>query len=208
MVAVNALRDEPFSDVYGYDRGGPIDRVFIESFLDKHRNLIRGRVLEVESDHYARRFGSDLTSVDVLDVYDTNPNATVIANLSEELPGQYDCVILTQVLQYMPEPVNALRNAYGALADGGALLAIVPAIQRVAPGDEGDDYWRFTLAGTRQLVRLAVDSEPTELEAFGGLASSVASLLGLGLWDHRPRNRGDARFATIVGFVLRKVDES
>jgi hypothetical protein len=204
MLPGNTLRDEPFSRNYGFDRGGALDRVFIETFLDKHRHLIRGRVLEVHDDDYTRMLGHHLTRVEVLDIDSTNQNATLVADLTTEVPGEYDCVVLTQVLNHVADPVKALRNAYAALAKDGAVLVTVPAIQSVAPEVDGDDYWRFTFSGAKKLAHLAVEDEPAEIEAFGGLASSVASLLGLGLWDHFPHNRGDPRFATIIGFVLRK----
>ncbi len=38
----------PISDVWGLDRGRPLDRYYIESFLERHRGDIRGRVLEVK----------------------------------------------------------------------------------------------------------------------------------------------------------------
>ena len=48
-------RTEPISRAYGFDRGTPVDRHYIEAFLQRHAPSpdysagdIRGRVLEVE----------------------------------------------------------------------------------------------------------------------------------------------------------------
>ncbi|HEY8583155.1 MAG TPA: hypothetical protein VIL49_09400, partial [Capillimicrobium sp.] len=40
-------RRTPLSEAGGYDRGRPVDRVYIERFLDAHRADVRGTVLEV-----------------------------------------------------------------------------------------------------------------------------------------------------------------
>ena len=55
------------------------DRFFIERFLTAHAADVRGRVLEVKDDGYARRFGgSRVEHVDILDIDPTNPQATII----------------------------------------------------------------------------------------------------------------------------------
>src|SRR5947208_3646362 len=47
----------PISFYFGFDRGTPIDRYYIEKFLSTQATHIRGRVLEVGDDSYSRRFG-------------------------------------------------------------------------------------------------------------------------------------------------------
>ena len=50
-------RTAPFCANYGYSRGSPVDRYYIERFLERHAADICGRVLEVGDDAYTRRFG-------------------------------------------------------------------------------------------------------------------------------------------------------
>src|SRR5215210_3481638 len=87
-------RFEPVSWNYGFSRGVPIDRFYIEGFLKKHRARIRGRVLEVEERTYTERYGGrKVTCSDVLHVSAGHPMATVIADLADapHLPSnQYD----------------------------------------------------------------------------------------------------------------------
>src|ERR687895_460818 len=52
-------RVTPISRNYGFDRGTPIDRHYIERFLTRHAGDVRGRVLEVGDDEYTRRFGGE-----------------------------------------------------------------------------------------------------------------------------------------------------
>jgi hypothetical protein len=50
-------RTEPISRDFGFVRGGPVDRYYIEGFLSRHAGDIAGRVLEIGDDTYTRRFG-------------------------------------------------------------------------------------------------------------------------------------------------------
>src|SRR5690606_11879416 len=52
-------RVTPVSERFGYDRGQPVDRYYIENFLEHHRADVRGRVLEIGDASYTRRFGGD-----------------------------------------------------------------------------------------------------------------------------------------------------
>ena len=45
----NLRRVRPFSASYGFDRGTPVDRYYLDAFLQSHWTLITGRVLEVLS---------------------------------------------------------------------------------------------------------------------------------------------------------------
>ncbi len=42
---------------FGYDRGLPIDRYYIERFLANNASDIRGHVMEIADNIYMRRFG-------------------------------------------------------------------------------------------------------------------------------------------------------
>ena len=52
-------RLSPISSVWGLDRGRPLDRYYIENFLESHRTDVRGRVLEAGNNAYTVRFGDD-----------------------------------------------------------------------------------------------------------------------------------------------------
>src|SRR5829696_5733833 len=66
-------RTAPFSRKWGYDRGTPIDRVYIEEFLARHADDVRGACLEVMNARYTDRFGgARVTRSDVLDINPAN----------------------------------------------------------------------------------------------------------------------------------------
>ena len=62
-------RTQPIDKYFGWDRGQPIDRYYIERFLASHAADVRGRVLEVGDATYTHRFGAGrVTRSDVLHV--------------------------------------------------------------------------------------------------------------------------------------------
>lgn len=175
---------EPLSPVWGLDRGKPLDRHYIESFLARHRDDIRGAVLEVKDPAYTVAFGGDrVTRSDVVDIDAANPRATVIADLtSAALPANsYDCFILTQTLGVIYDVRAALQTAYRVLTPGGVLLCTLPASGRISyEGAALDgDFWRFTEASTRRLFAEVMPVEDFDVIGFGNVLASTAFLYGL-----------------------------
>src|SRR5687767_8961447 len=94
---------KPISNVFGLDRGMPIDRYYIENFLQKNSSLIQGKVLEIENSTYTERFGSGVTHKEILHYAKGNPAATIIGDLTDikTLPeGVIDCFICTQTFNF------------------------------------------------------------------------------------------------------------
>jgi hypothetical protein len=52
-------RTTPFSTQFGYDRGGPLDRYYIENFLDENSFKVKGRALEIGDNEYTLKYGGD-----------------------------------------------------------------------------------------------------------------------------------------------------
>ena len=177
-------RTDPVSREWGYDRGVPVDRRYIEDFLAAHSSDIRGRVLEVQEDDFTRRFGGPkVVSSAVVDVDDTNPRATVVADLRAAAPladACFDTVILTQTLHVIDDMDSVICECRRLLAPGGVLLATLPAASRVCLeyGEDGD-LWRVTPAGARALFDRAFGSEDVDVTTFGSVLTNVAFLHGL-----------------------------
>jgi hypothetical protein len=177
----------PISDVWGFDRGRPVDRHYIEGFLNSRRQDIRGRVLEVKDSRYARTFGTEsVAQVDVLDIDSANQHATLLADLSVadfSIPtDRYDCFILTQTLHLIYDVRTALGNAFRLLMPGGVLLCTIPAVSRVNPeggGLETGDHWRLTAAAVRRLFLEFVDNDSLTVETYGNVRTCAAFLYGL-----------------------------
>jgi glycosyltransferase involved in cell wall biosynthesis/SAM-dependent methyltransferase len=183
----------PVSRRFGWDRGGlPVDRYYIEQFLQQHATDVGGRVLEVRDDAYTRRFGGDrVTHSDVLHPTTDNPKATIIADLTcaDEIPNDtFDCIILTQVLPFIPCVHSAVRTLHRILRPGGVVLATVPGISQIVryDMDRWGDYWRFTSLSARRIFEEAGFSKSeTTVEVHGNVLVATAFLQGLSTRDLR-----------------------
>ena len=177
-------RVTPLDGRWGFGRGRPVDRRFIEDFLERHRSDVRGRVLEIADDTYARRFGTDLERVDVLHRVEGNPKATIVGDLQDapHIPdSSFDCAIVTQTLQLVWDLPAALATLHRILKPGGVLLATVPGISKISGHDAENwgDYWRFTDGSARRLAEGAFGAGAAEIETFGNVLSATAFLYGM-----------------------------
>ena len=188
----NLRRISPVSTLFGTDRGRPIDRYYIESFLQKHSADVRGSVLEIGDPTYTLKYGGErVTHSHVLHVTADNPQATIVGNLET---GQgisdsaFDCIILTQTLLFIYDIHAAINNCYKALRSGGALLATFPGISQVVryDMDRWGDYWRFTDASARKLFGIIFGPEKITVETHGNVLIASAFLHGLATSELKP----------------------
>jgi SAM-dependent methyltransferase len=204
-------RTRPLSDNWGYDRGWPIDRYYIQSFLERHRADIHGRVLEVKDTLYTSRLGVDVDEKDVLDVDPANEEATFVADLAhaESVPSvTFDCFVLTQTLQFVSEPVEAIRHAHRILKPGGVLLVTVPVVSKLE--SSFPDLWRFTPALCERLFADRFGAENVEIWSPGNVLVTIAFLAGMAVDELRPRELADhdPRFPLIVAVRAVKAHSS
>lgn len=175
--AVPALPAAPLSTRFGLDRGRPVDRVYIERFLTRHRADIRGRCVEIYEPTYTERFGGPrVGSIDVLDADPDSPRATIHGDFGALPDAAFDCFICTQTLQLIADPAAALRDAQRALAPGGVLLLTVPGISQISPGEDFPDFVRFTTHGLRAAFG---DWADVTVSSFGNVRSAAAFLYGM-----------------------------
>ena len=207
-------RVTPRSRDWGYERGGPIDRIYIEEFIARHAVDIRGAVLEVQEADYTGRYGGPaVTRSDVVDVDEGNRGATIIADLRAAphiADDTYDCIILTQTLHVIDDMAAVLAECWRVLRPGGVLLATLPCASRVCLeyGPMGD-YWRVTPAGARQLLQDRFGLN-VQVVVFGNALATSAFALGLGRLEV---DAGDLEFAdpynpTLVGVRATKEAET
>ncbi len=175
-------RTSPISRNFGFDRGTPIDRHFVEAFLSSCSMDIKGSVLEVQEPHYTARFGGQRVSrSEVLDIDPNNPSATIVADLNDarELADeQFDCIILTQTLQYIYRFDAALRDLHRSLKPGGVLLMTVPGITPVRARRQ-TWYWSFTDRAVQQMLLEHFAPEQVEVTIYGNILAATAFLYGM-----------------------------
>jgi SAM-dependent methyltransferase len=174
----------PDSLDFGWDRGQPIDRYYVERFLQEHARDVRGRVLEIGDDAYSRRYGGDRVTVqEILHVHEGNPRATLIGDISEPgvlPPSTFDCIVLTQTLQLVYRLPEAMAQLHAALAPGGVLLVTVPGISQIDRGEWCDGwYWSLTAASLTRLLTSHFRPESVMIEQHGNVFAATAFLRGL-----------------------------
>jgi len=197
-------RTEPISGRFGFDRGHPVDRFYIERFLAGNADRVRGEVLEFGDDAYTRRHGgSDVTGCDVVDIDPRNPYATILGDISDPatLPqGRYDCIICTQVIHLIADMPAAVRNMAAALRPGGTLLLTVPGITQIDRKDTTSWYWALTRHGARVVAESAFPADAVEVEGHGNVLSAIAFLHGLSATELEPDELAarDPRYDLVV----------
>lgn len=196
----------PISPVFALDRGLPIERYYIERFLDRHRLDVRGRALEFGDTTYLDRFGDDrVTRKDVFS-YVPAPAATVVGDLAGDgaLPeGVFDCIVCTQTVQMIFDIRLAVRRLHAMLRPGGVLLLTTHGISKVGRHLDRDgwgEYWHLTRQAATSLFADSFDGT-AEVEAYGNVLTATAALHGLAATELRPEelDYGDRDFDVIIG---------
>jgi SAM-dependent methyltransferase len=127
-------RREIFRKWLGPVEGRDLNGLDVGGRIQPYRPLLEGRL---------RRY----VAVDLR----PTPLVNVVAR-GEQIPlasAQFDLVICTQVLEYVPQPGAVIAELHRVLKPGGRLLLSVPA---ASPRDADEDRWRFLPAALRQLM--------------------------------------------------------
>jgi SAM-dependent methyltransferase len=184
-------RLQPISREFGYDRGLPIDRHYIERFLNAHRQDVTGRTLEIGDDEYTRRFGREATTRrDVLHVHNRNPAATIVGDLVDApqiADATFDCIVVTQTLHLIYDVDRAVATLHRILRPGGVVLATFPGITQLS-GDEWSRTWSWAFDSrlARQLFTSHFDDHSVTVEAHGNSLAAAAFLQGLATSELAP----------------------
>lgn len=118
------------------------------------------------------------------------PSLSVVSR-AEDLPlaaGEFDVVLCTQVLEYVPSPQKVVDEMHRVLRPGGYLFLSVPA---VFPRDSNPEYWRFLPSSLRLLLG---DFSEVEIAAEGSSISGLLRTLNVSMISFTPR---------VVGSILR-----
>ena len=198
-------RTAPLSQWFGFDRGTPVDRIYIERFLARNAGAIRGRVLEVGDNSYTLRFGgAAVTRSDVLHVDESNPHATLIGDLADGagLPGAaFDCIVLTQTLHLLFDLRKAVATLHRMLVPGGILLITVPGVSSVDRGEWGPSWhWSLTALSLEQLLAERFGSANLAVESHGNVLAAASFLYGLAAEEltQAEIDASDPRYPVIV----------
>jgi len=181
-------RTTPIDPNWGFERGTPIDRYYVEEFIRAHAGDVRGRVLEIAAPDYTSRFGRGVEKVDVLMATEGNPGATIVADLTDApqiADDSFDCAIVTQTLQFVYDVRAAFATLQRILAPGGVLLATVPGVTKISPPEDDvfGEWWHFTSRSARRLATEAFGEGNVEVRAYGNVLTAAGFLYGLAVTD-------------------------
>lgn len=183
-------RLEPVAPIWPARFGLPVDRVYIEQFLERHGDDIGGEVLEVGGLEYTTRFGrGEITGRSILhSPIGAGPEVTFAADLADapDLPsGRFDCVLLPQTLLFIYDVSAAVATLHRVLRPGGIALVTVPGITQIVPDDRAQwgQYWSFTDQSLLRLFGDAFGPDNVEIESRGNVKTTVALLHGLSVSD-------------------------
>lgn len=176
---------EPVNLGFGYGKGTPIDRVYIEHFLSAHASDIHGRVLEIGDNEYTLRFGEPHVAKSDILTYESNDPAHIVGRLEscpEIANDTYDCIVLTQTLHYIYEMDKAVEEIFRILKPGGVLLCTVPGLSQVSRWDmdRWGDRWRLTTLSMRELFeRSSFGGKLLTVSSYGNVVAAVAFIEGV-----------------------------
>jgi hypothetical protein len=196
----------PISPVFALDRGLPIERYYIEQFLDRCRSDLRGRGMEFGDTFYLDKFGGDrLQQKDAFSVV-AGPGVTIVGDLQGDGPlpvAVFDCIVCTQTLQMIVDMPAALRRLHSMLKPGGVLLVTSHGISKIGrhlDRDHWGEYWHMTQAGARVLFRDHF-AGTSEIVGYGNVLAAISTLHGLAATEltKEELDHADRDYDVIVG---------
>ncbi len=182
---------KPVSRVFGLDRGTPIDRYYIEHFLDsfddeKIIDSYQYNLLEVGGSVYsnrmAGRYKESNFSFEILD-YSKGDDLTDNSTLKN---NYYDLFICTQTFNFIYKVKEAIEGAYYTLKPGGTMLATVAgAITPISryDMDRWGHFWGFTDLSAKRLFSEVFGEANVSVSAFGNALAATAFVQGVALED-------------------------
>jgi SAM-dependent methyltransferase len=172
---------KPLSRKFGFDRGTPIDRFWIEDFVRKYKTDINGHVLEIGDRRYTTMFGSsNVTKSDILDLDSNNKTATIHADLSNVIgvkDNTYDCIIVTHVLGLIPEYEKAIAECYRMLKPNGVLLLTVSCFSPFPTHTQS--FWRFTPKGIGLVIEKYFGKTNVTTSSYGNVLTGQCFWVGM-----------------------------
>lgn len=209
--AISKMDAIPVSREFGLERGTAIDRYYIEHFLEKHKNLIRGDCLEIAENTYTLRYGEDrVKKADMLHLKGWGEN--VIKGNLETGEGieeeKYDCAVITQTLMLIFDIRQAAENIYKLLKKGGNALITVAGISQISryDADLWGSYYGFHEDTMKALFEPVFGKENVKVETYGNVKTAIALLCGLCREDlcDRDFSYHDRDYPLIVTVLLHK----
>ena len=159
------------------------------------KDFARGRLLDLGCGHvplYGAYKGlvSDVTCIDWPNTIHPSPHLDYECDLTQPLPlnDRFDTIILSDVLEHIPEPEKLFGEMVRVLAPGGHILMNVPFLYWLH--ETPHDYYRYTEFALR---RFAGGLEIVRLDRIGGAAEVLADVFSKNVMIAGALGRGVAQ---------------
>lgn len=214
--SISLNKTSPVSSLFGFDRGTPIDRYYIEKFLSENAEYIHGNILEIADVGYSKKYSKYDKDVFHVLTFDNPPNEENIKIINGDLTkidtlpsNMMNCFICTQTLNFIYDVREAIKGCYKLLNEGGVLLATVGCISQISryDMDRWGDYWRFTDLSIKKLFEEIFPKENIEIVTYGNALAATAFLQGLAVEDIKNRKLLDVLdfdYPVTIGIIARK----
>jgi len=202
----------PISNVFGFDRGTPIDRYYIDEFLEENAILVKGNVLEIGDNTYTKKYGGNkVSNSQVLHFTAENSKADIIGDLEtgKGIPENYfDCFIMTQTLPFIFDFNSACKNAVKALKKDGVLIITVPGITQISKYDydRWGHFWSFTDLSIKRIFTQFIPENQITIKTYGNVKSTAMFLYGFALRDVSKKylKHKDSNYQLLITAIIKK----
>jgi SAM-dependent methyltransferase len=169
----------------------------------------RGRLLDMGCGHVPlydtyRNLVSENICIDWQNTAHVNPYLDQMVDLTGALPfesGSFDTVLLTDVLEHLPEPMKVMCEIARILRPSGKLILGVPFFYWLH--EVPHDYYRYTEFALQRFCELS-GLRVVEIVPYGGLPEVLLDLISKGL-NFLPRPvAASLRPLPTIGSLLRK----
>lgn len=202
----------PVGKLFGWTRGGSICRYYIDRFLEKHVDKIKGRVLEIGDRTYTKQYEKNVEESYCLHFDQTFlPNEKdFYGDLSNGIGMKknfYDCIILTQVLNCIKDIRNTPKILIDSLKPNGTLLITVSGLSPISRLDmeRWGYFWHFTDSGISSMF----ETEHTECytETYGNFKVACAFLSGMSYCElnNKDLDYVDEDFQVFIMAIVRRI---
>lgn len=182
--SISSMNISPISDQFATERGTPVDRIYIEKFLEKNKEYVIGDVLEIEEATYTMKYGENRVKKSiVMDVsqksseIDFNANIETGEGIKDKIA---DCFILTQTLMYIYDLEVAAKNIIRFLKPGGVALITCSCLSQNSRRcmDNYGSYFNFNAAVFEKMFR---NEKASVIRAgsYGNVKTVMAHLVGM-----------------------------
>lgn len=209
---IKNLGTNPVGKRYGADRGGSICRYYLDEFFEQFEGAVTGTVLEIGDRNYTNRFGINVKDSYVLH-FDNQYEERGLDFRGDLRSGEgiktnfYDCIILTQVLNFVQDIDNVPSVLINSLKVGGRLLVSVSGISTICryDMDKYGQYWNFTDKSLRNMFTR--DNTECRVWTKGNCKVACAFLQGMGYTEltKEELEETDEDFQVVIFAIVERI---